>query len=113
MAEPAHRKQTDMEILENSPTEAAAQSHSVDQPVRNLGWRVTCTAWTPPVVCIVRVPTRAKAKFKAWDSANDVGYRMKFSDFRVTRAKEYDDAKLIPGRCYGEDFAQSVIPNNS
>lgn len=79
--------------------------------VRNLGWRVTCTAWTPPVVSIVRVPTRAKAKFQAWDSANDVGYRMKFEDFRVARAKEYDDAKLIPGRCYGEDFAKTIIPN--
>lgn len=80
-----------------------------EEKIENLGWRVITTVWEPPLACIVRAPSRAKARFKAWQSANDVGYRMNFADFKVKRAPEYDHAKLIPGRCYGEDFAATVI----
>jgi hypothetical protein len=42
-----------------------------------------------------------------------VGYRVEFGDFRVKRAQQFDDAKLIKDRCYSSDFAESVILSNA
>jgi hypothetical protein len=94
----------------STPTLAA-----VDQPrlvLRLRGFRVICDKWSPPLSTIVRARSASKARFKCWDSAKDVGYRLKIGDFKVRRAPEYDDAKLIEGRCYGEDFARSILPEN-
>ena len=80
--------------------------------LRLRGFRVICDKWSPPLATIVRARSASKARFKCWDGARDVGYRLKIGDFKVRRAPEYDDAKLIEGRCYGEDFARSILPDN-
>jgi hypothetical protein len=74
---------------------------------------VECRAWEPPVTSVIRTTSAARAKFRAWDSARDVGYKVEFSDFRVKRAPQFDGAKLIKDRCYGLDFAESVISPNA
>lgn len=61
---------------------------------------------------VVRTTSAAKAKFCAWDSARDVGYKVEFGDFKVKRAPQFDAAKLIQGRCYGLDYAESFISSN-
>ena len=81
--------------------------------LRLRGFRVICDKWSPPLATIVRARSSSKARFKCWDGARDVGYRLKIGDFKVRRAPEYDDAKLIEGRCYGEDFARSILAENN
>lgn len=80
-------------------------------PVR--AFRVTCDYWQPPIVSICRVTSPQKARFACWESANDVGYKVEFGHLKVRRAPEYDNAKLIEGRCYGEDFARNILPENA
>jgi len=74
---------------------------------------VECRAWIPCVTSIIRAKSAARAKYKTWFSARDVGYKVQFGDFRVRRAPEYDNAKLIPDRCYGEDFARAINSQNA
>jgi len=81
--------------------------------LRLRGFRVICEKWSPPLSTIVRARSASKARFKCWDGARDVGYRLKIGDFKARRAPEYDDAKLIEGRCYGEDFARSILSENA
>ena len=58
-------------------------------PVR--AFSVVVTAWIPEVESIVAATSAAKAKFKAWKAAHDAGYDLlKFGDFRVRRAPEFD-----------------------
>lgn len=79
-------------------------------PVR--AFRVTCDYWEPPIVSICRVTSPQKARFACWESANEVGYKVRFGQLKVRRAPEYDAAKLIEGRCYGEDYALSILSEN-
>ena len=92
---------------ETNSNAATRQSQPACSPVR--AFRVECAFWSPPIISICRTESASKAKFKCWESANEVGYKVKFSDLKVWRAPEYDAAKLIPGRCYGEDFARSTL----
>lgn len=93
-------------------TDAGKVAHAATcSPVR--AFRVECAFWQPPIVSICRAESASKAKFKCWESANEVGYKVEFADLKVRRAPEYDAAKLIPGRCYGEDFARSILPQNT
>jgi hypothetical protein len=100
--------------LANAEDQAPAESGlpaSACSPIR--GFRVICEKWSPPLTTIVRARSASKARFRCWDSARDVGYNLKIGELKVRRAPEYDDAKLIEGRCYGEDYASSILSENA
>ena len=58
----------------------------------------------PAGTCVVRTTTAKRAKFLAWQSAQEAGYDFSFARFKVTRCPEGDREKLRPGRCYGPDY---------
>jgi hypothetical protein len=71
---------------------------------------VECLAWEPPSVAVIRTTSAARAKFRVWNGCRDVGYRVGFGDFRVKRAKQFDGlTQLMEGRCYGLDYAESLL----
>lgn len=75
-------------------------------------YRVEHKGWTD-VSGIVRTHSAPRARYLTWHSANDVGYKVKFGDLRVLRAKEYDDATdLKVDQCYAVDFAESICAND-
>ena len=77
------------------------------------GFRVVITYFEKPESSIVRTTSPARAKHLHWESARDVGYMVEHKHLKVTRAPEYDAAKLIKDRCYSEDFARTILPENS
>jgi hypothetical protein len=92
----------------NSPLDAATCS-----PSSVRAFRVVTDYFDPPEATIIRTTTAARAKHRCWDSAHDAGYAIKWASLKVRRAPEYDAAKLIKDRCYGEDFARSILPENN
>ena len=76
------------------------------------GFRVRITYFEKPETSIVRTTSPARAKHLHWESARDVGYMVGHKHLTVTRAPEYDAAKLIKDRCYSEDFARTVLAEN-
>lgn len=77
-------------------------------------FRVTETGYfDQPTVSIIRTTTPARAKHRVWDSAHSAGYLIEFGSLKVVRAPEYDDVKLKQNWCYAEDFARTLLPENS
>ena len=76
-------------------------------------FRVEHKGWLD-VTGIVRTHSAARARYLTWHSANDVGYKVKFGDLRVTRAKEYDACDTLKvDQCYAVDYAESLSANDS
>lgn len=51
-------------------------------------WEVTVSGFTE--VMYVFATTRSKAKFSTFSTMNEVGYKVKFGDIKVIRAKQFD-----------------------
>ena len=65
-------------------------------------FEVICNAFNPPLCSITWAEKASAAKYVNWKSANEVGYKVKFGDFRVKRSPKHDnhpDAK--PNLCRG------------
>lgn len=79
-------------------------------PVR--AFRVEHKGWLD-VTGIVRTHSAPRARYLTWHSANDVGYKVKFADLRVTLAKEYDACETLKvDQCYAVDYAESLSAND-
>jgi hypothetical protein len=96
------------QLERDGPLDAAACS-----PSSVRAFRVVTDYFHTPEATIIRTTTAARAKHRCWDSAHDAGYPIKWASLKVRRAPEYDAAKLIKDRCYGEDFARSILTENS
>ena len=93
-------------MINTRTTQSSEGSRSLNRIVR--AYRVEHKGW-PDVTGIVRTHSAPRARYLTWHSANDVGYKVKFGDLRVLRAKEYDDAiGLKADQCYAVDFAESI-----
>ena len=55
-------------------------------------WRIYVPAWQGGPMALTMATTRGKAIARAHASANDVGYALKWGDFKATRAPEFDSA---------------------
>lgn len=60
-------------------------------------WRVYIPSWQDRPLALTMAGSRGKAIARNYKSANEAGYRVKWQDFRVTRAPEFDRAYEIHG----------------
>jgi hypothetical protein len=58
--------------------------------------------------CVVMTTSASKAKFQAWASAKEDGYELTFGMLSVHRLPEWDNGGLLEGRCYAEDFINTL-----
>ena len=67
----------------------------VDRSVRQQSmraWRIYVPAWQKEPMALTMATTRGKAIARCLASANEVGYALKWGDFKATRAPEFDGA---------------------
>lgn len=93
--------------MKTTKLQQAPEGGSLRRRVR--AFRVDVTDW-PEATSIVRTVTPARAKFLAWDSARDAGYKLPFGRFRVKRAPIFDEwhASLKAGRLYAIGYVESM-----
>ena len=53
-------------------------------------WKVYVRGWGDGPQALMLATSRSKAQAKSHATANEVGYRLKWGDFRVVRAPEFD-----------------------
>jgi hypothetical protein len=68
--------------------------------VRVAGW--------PAGNCVVMATSAAKAKYQAWASAKEAGYKITFGMLNVRRLPDWDNGGLLAGRCYAEDYVNTL-----
>jgi len=83
-----------------------SSNECVLEPIVLRSFRVVVNNW-PEATSIVKTTSATKARYAAWRSAKEAGYALPFSDLRVRRAPEYDNANLVVGRPHGEDYAKA------
>ncbi len=75
-------------------TELPAAAGPVERGVRPLAqmraWRVYVPSWSSEPQAVSIATSRSKAHTKSHATANGVGYKLKWGDFRVVRAPEFD-----------------------
>jgi len=72
-------------------------------------FQVSVTNW-PEAASVVLADAPAKAKNLCWAAANEAGYALPFSRFKVRRASEFDTlTQLKPRHCYALDFVKSLL----
>jgi len=100
--------------MESNSKAIEGRSSAPCSPSSVRAFRVTETGYfDKPTVTIIRTTTPARAKHRVWDSAHSAGYLIEFKSLKVVRAPEYDTAKLKQNWCYSEDFARTILPENS
>jgi hypothetical protein len=91
-----------MNEARNERNELNAPSGSV-----SMAFLVAVKDW-PAGNCVVMTTSSAKAKYQAWASAKEAGYKIAFGMLRVRRSPDWDNAGLLSGRCYAEDYVNTL-----
>ena len=96
-----------------APTTAAVGSQlvrGVRAPAPMVAWKVFVRGWGDKPQGVTMARTRGKAIARNLASAQDVGYGLKWGDFRVVRSPEHDSMFAKHGMfSWAWDHAQAVL----
>ena len=72
------------------PAVAGPVERGVGPLAQMRAWRVYVPSWGSEPQAVSIAPSRSKAQARSHATANGVGYKLKWGDFRVVRAPEFD-----------------------
>ena len=82
----------------------------VRPPVPMRAWKVFVRGWGDAPQAVTMARTRGRAIARNLASAQDVGYSLKWGDFRVVRSPEHDGMFAKHGMfSWGWDHAQAIL----
>ena len=69
---------------------AGLVERTVRLPAKMVAWRIYVRGWGSEPQAVTMATSRSKAHARNYLTATGVGYALKWGDFRVVRAPEYD-----------------------
>jgi hypothetical protein len=82
----------------------------VGRPAKVKAWKIYVRGWGKGPEAVTMATTRGRAIARSLASAQDVGYGLKWGDFRAVRSPEHDDMFIKHGLfSWSFDHAQAVL----
>ncbi len=91
-------------------TQAGSVERPVGRPAKVKAWKIYVRGWGKGPEAVTMATTRGRAISRSLASAQDVGYGLKWGDFRAVRSPEHDGMFDKHGLfSWSFDHAQAVL----